>query len=134
MNKLEEKSEPGARTKTTSRKKTFTPVRTLWQQNKNCEHEEKMNSLTCVHCGSKTKTASMKKNGSTGTAGLDPQQSQRETGMAQPRRKIQNFIEIHIRFLQLQKSLSSLPYLIIGMKIEFLAHFYFRKYENEIGK
>jgi hypothetical protein len=62
MNKLEEKSEPGARTKTTSRKKNihsrahtvaakqklrarrkneFTHVRALWQQNKNCKHEEK---------------------------------------------------------------------------------------------
>jgi hypothetical protein len=28
----------------------------------------------------------------------------------------------------------TLPHLIIGMKNEFLAHFYSRNYENELGK
>jgi hypothetical protein len=32
------------------------------------------------------------------------------------------------------RSPSSLPHLIIGMEIEFLAHFYSRNYENEIEK
>jgi hypothetical protein len=90
MNKLKEKSEPGARTKTTSRKKKhslpcahcgsktktastkkneFTPGRALWQQNKNCKHEEKRQ-----HRNSMPRSTAIT-----------------ETRMAQPRCKIQFF-------------------------------------------
>jgi hypothetical protein len=133
MNKLKEKSEPGARTKTTSRKKSIHSRAHTVAAKQKLRARRKTNSLPGVHCGSKTKTASTKKNGSTGTACLDPQQSPKHEWHNQDA-KYNFFIEIHTKFLQSHSSSPSLPHLIIRIKIESLTHFNSRKYKNKIRK
>jgi hypothetical protein len=44
------------------------------------------------------------------------------------------FIEINKATIVPRKSPPSLPHMVIGIRIEFLAHSYSRKYEIKLGK